>query len=216
MGGYESELGSVDRALRNRALGRFATGGAVLAIAAIALAPNGCQRGLDPKGPFQMTMNGAPYTPKIQPAVGNLQVLESGFSIAQRVRIFFPLLAPGAGAIPGLEIEFDPEVIPVGEEVEILFAEADGGISITYFPLFGHRHNEGILLLYTPDAESPLNIRFDELEPRIGGRVSGSLIFTRLHGRYETMDGESIETEEPKTLEIRNFPFDVQLTESPY
>lgn len=188
----------------------------VIAAAGLFLLSAGCQEKPDPDAPFSMTMNGEPYAPKFNPPLGYLQELEAGFSTAHRVRIHFPIIAPGPGANPGLEIEFDPAVIPIGEEVEIVYGEAEGGISVTYFPLFGHRHNEGILLLYTPDDDCPLNIRFDEMEPRLGGRVSGSLIFTRLYGHYENMDGEWIDTEERKVLEVRNFPFDVQLTRSAY
>ena len=194
----------------------FASRTSMIGAAALFLFSAGCQEKPASNASFSMNMNGEPYAPKFNPPLGYLQELEAGFSTAHRVRIHFPIIAPGAGANPGLEIEFDPAVIPIGEEVEIVYGEADGGIGVTYFPLFGHRHNEGILLLFTPDDDCPLNIRFDELEPRLGGHVSGSLIFTRLYGHYENMDGEWIDTEERKILEVRNFPFDVQLTGSAY
>jgi hypothetical protein len=55
-------------------------------------------------------------------------------------------------------------------------------------------------------------IRFDQLEPALGGRAKGKLLEATLYGFFEDANSAQVtSTGEPRKLKLRNFPFDVTL-----
>lgn len=165
-----------------------------------------------------MAMNGSRYESRLRQPIGYLQEIEAGFSAECRCSVLFPVRIPGAVPRPGLEIAFDPRKITPGEEVAFGSGDDESGVSVDYCPLNGHKMSQGIMLGYSSGhAGGRGRIRFDALEPEIGGRIRGTLLHATLYGSYES--AESARVTEPKTprkLELWNFPFDVQLAQSPF
>jgi hypothetical protein len=176
----------------------------------------GCADKPDPSRPFEMAMNGSRYEPRLHPAIGYVQEIEAGFSTECRCRVLFPLPIPGAIPRPGLEVGFDPSRIAIGEEIAFGAGDNESGVTLEYTPLRGHKMSQGILLSYSSHhAGARGRIRFDVVEPEIGGRVRGAVLHATLYGSYENAHtAEVTETKTPRKLELWNFPFDVQFERS--
>jgi hypothetical protein len=194
-----------------RAPGRPA---AVLTLAALAagLLFGACGKKVDPNAPFQMSLNGNPYLPGVGPPVATVTDLEAGFSYTNRCTITFPLNALKNRPQPGLEIIFNPAVIPVGEEVSLGVDGDDLGIQLAYYPFFGGMSNDGKMLVYAIGDEGSARVRFDDLDLDTR-RVQGVLLEAVLFGHYEDADGETFEPKKPLEMHLANFPFEAELSD---
>jgi hypothetical protein len=178
------------------------------------LVATACQSRPDPTQPFAAALNGEKYNTRFGPAEGRAVSFESGFNELYAFGLFFPVEGLLATDSQGLSIQFDPLLVTPGSE--IAFGPATtSGVSVTFFPASGHRVAEGALLTFAASgADAGGTIRFDTLEPAIGGRVQGELLQATLYGFYENMDGGAQEPEEPLKLELWRFPFDTTFAES--
>jgi hypothetical protein len=182
-------------------------------MAALSLTGAGCSAKPDPNREFAMTLNGAEYHSRLGQPLAYLQEHEAGFSTSLSCTVVFPLQRQGARNRPGLEIMVMPEKVVLGEAMDLTTDAGGYGIHVSYHPASGHQWNKAVMLAYS--ARRPGGggtIRFDELDPRPGGRVKGKLIRATLSGYYEDAHSAQItEFREPQKLEVRNFPFDVTL-----
>jgi hypothetical protein len=178
----------------------------------------GCSPKLDTTREFAMALNGAPYSSRMKPPIGCAQEIEAGFSTQYRYTILFPCRLPSPIPRPGLEIAFEPDKVVLGEEMAFGAGDVESGIGVEYCPVMGHKSNQGILLTFSSHrSDGGGTIRFDALEPEIGGRVKGTILHATLYGYYE--DAHTAEITEPKAprkLELWNFPFEVTLRQAPY
>ena len=182
-----------------------------------ALLFSGCSSGPDPDKQFGMYLNGKQRKVKLGEPVGYIQELDAGYSYSYRYSIVFPrkFYVRDPMPRPGIIIEFDPADIESGQEIPF----GTGGehiIRVEYHPVGGHKMNQAILLTYSSrHSAGGGKIRFDVLEPQLGGRVKGTIIQSTLYGYYEDMETMEI-TEPPKSrkLELYNWSFDVTLERS--
>jgi hypothetical protein len=201
-----------------RAVGHPGLVRACLTAALGCLLLGGCAEKVDPSRPFEMAMNGARYEPRLLQPIGYVQEIEAGFSTECRCSVLFPSRVPSAIPRPGLEIAFDPRKIAPGEEVAFGSGDEESGVTVDYSPIGGHKLNQGIMLGFSSGHSGGRGrIRFDDLEPEIGGHVRGTLLHATLYGSYENAEsGETTEPKTPRKLELWNFPFDVKLAASPF
>lgn len=184
----------------------------ILAVLAGALLPGACGKKADPDAPFQMSLNGNPFLPGVGPPLATMTDIEAGFSNTNRCTIIFPLKALKNRPQPGLEIVFNPAVIPIGEEVSIGVDGDDLGIQLAYYPFFGGMSNDGKLLAYTVGDEGSALIRFDDLDVQ-ARHVQGVLLEAVLFGNYEDQDGATFAPKKPMEMHVSNFPFDLEFTD---
>ena len=182
-----------------------------------AMLVSGCSGEPDPDKEFGMYLNSKQLKVNLGEPVGYIQELEGGYSYRFHYSIVYPLNMPALRSVPrpGILIEFDPARIELGQEI----AFGTGGetsIRLEYHPVVGHRHSKAVMLAYSSGHSAGVGkIRFDILEPRLGGRVKGSIIQSRLYGYYENMETMEItEPSEPRELELFNWSFDVILERS--
>ena len=159
---------------------------------------------------FAMRLNGREYKVTLETAKGKIQEIESGFSNSYRYTVIFPIKAFSRFGMNGFELAFGPNAINVGEIIESSAGDSNYSFRVTYYPLVGHKVNEGIMLEYSSrEKTGSLKVRFDMLEPQINGRVKGKILEAVLYGYYQGADSmETLEPKSPKKLEIYNFVFD--------
>jgi hypothetical protein len=168
-------------------------------------------------GPRECTMqlNGEEYPTRLKEPLGYLQEREAGFSTEYRCIVLFPLRGPFAVPKPGLEITLDPRKIGPDEVID--FTADDDAVQIDYCPFFQYRVQKGEILVYSSQrGRGEGTIRFDSVDPTLGGRVKGKLVRATLYGYYDSQDGPRRDDTTPRKLELQDFPFDVQLAPSPY
>jgi hypothetical protein len=194
-----------------RAAGRPAT---VLVLVALVcgLLPGACGRRVDSDSPFQMSLNGNRYLPGVGQPLAGVSEMEAGFNNMSRCTIIFPLNALKNHPQPGLEITFNPAVIPVGEEVSFGADGDDLGIQLSFHPFFGGMSNDGQMLVYSTSDQGSARIRFDDLDLE-AGHVEGVLLEAVLWGHYLDAEGETTEPQKPMEMHLSNFPFDVKLSD---
>ena len=182
-----------------------------------ALLVSGCSSGPDPSKEFGIYLNGKLLKPTIGEPIGYVQELESGYTYNYRYSIVFPRKFYTRDPVPrpGIIIEFDPADIESGQEIPF----GTGGtnaVRVEYHPVGGHKLNEAVMLAYSSrHSAGGGKIRFDVLEPQLGGRVKGTIIQSTLYGYYEAMETMEItEPPKPRKLELFNWSFDVTLEES--
>ena len=182
-----------------------------------AMLVSGCSSVPDPDKEFGMYLNGKQLKVKLGEPVGYIQELESGYSYRYRYSVIYPLQMSALRTMPrpGIVIEFDPDEIESGQEIPF----GTGGrktVWLEYHPVVGHKLSEAVMLAYSSrHSAGGGKIRFDVLEPRLGGRVKGSVIQSTLYGYYEAM--ETMEITEPsklRKLELFNWSFDLTLESS--
>ena len=170
----------------------------------------GCGGGVDTTRDFAMMENGREYRVLLDKPVGSIREQDVGFSTSNDYKIIFPLKKFNPMKARGFELTVDPEDVEIGEVMMSRAGDDNHKLRMNYYPSMGHKLSEGILLAYSSGMESgSLNVRFDVLEPRIGGRVKGTILNAVLYGYYEPVDtAEITKPDPPKKLEIYNFPFD--------
>jgi hypothetical protein len=183
-----------------------------LAVVAIGLLPGACGQKADSEAPFQMSLNGNPYLPGVGQPLAAVNEIEAGFSNLSQCTIIFPLRGLKNRPQPGLEIIFNPAVIPVGDEVTLGVGGDDLGIQLAYYPFFGGMSNDGKRLVYAIGDEESARIRFDDLDVKTR-HVQGVLLEADLCGRYVNADGEAFEPKKPMKMHLSNFPFDIEFSD---
>jgi len=179
----------------------------------------GCSTKPDPSKEFGMYFNGEENTSALDNPIGLIQEHEAGFSYSYSYSIIFPLKKAFSGPVPrpGVYIEFTPERINLGEETPFE-AGSESAAFVEYHPVTGHKVQEATLLVYsTRHGDGGGKIRLDVFEPRLGGRIKGTIIQATLNGYYEDMEKMEItELEQPRKLELFNWSFDVILQRGPF
>ncbi|MEA2064513.1 MAG: hypothetical protein U9P14_12490 [Gemmatimonadota bacterium] len=178
---------------------------------------SGCSGGPDPDREFGFYLNGKERKTGFGKPVAHIQELEAGYSYSNRFTIVWPLKKKYAGPVvrPGIIIEFEPERIEPGKETPFGTGPKRAAW-MEYHPMRGHRVEEALLLVYSSrHGQGSGTIRFDVLEPRLGGRVKGTVILATLNGYYENAQSmEIIELKKPRKLEFFNWSFDLVLQRS--
>lgn len=160
-----------------------------------------------PIGTFRM--NGGKYLSNLVPPICELREYEAGFGGEVRVCVLFGL-AGGGGPMPihGVEIEFDPEEIELGTELDLASTDA---VRISYSPRVLAPGGEFTRIL-SYSLDGPGSLRIDELEIEEGGRIRGVLLEATLTGYLENLEtGQTEPTDKPEVLVIRDLPFDCEV-----
>ena len=169
-------------------------------------------------GEFSIRQKGTAYPVELAPARGRIREYRAGFSTDYGFSVIFPLARFNPTGQRGFVLFFGPTEIRPGMEYALEGDDPPHPLGLEYHPAGGHRVTEGKILAYsTRRAGGSLQVRFDRLEPRIGGRVKGVISRAVLVGYYEGYD--TAEREEPcrkMTLTIANFPFDTVFELSPF
>lgn len=175
-----------------------------------------CSGTVDTTRDFAMVLNGREYKVALVPAKGFIREMDSGFTNSFAYTIMFPAKKFNRFDARGFELTFDPDVITVGEVIESTAGDSNYSFGVTYYPLVGHKMNEGILLEYSSRVETgDVKVRFDILEPTLGGRVKGTILKATLFGYFQEHDSmERSKPDDPKKLEIYNFVFDTTFERS--
>ena len=182
-----------------------------------AMLVSGCSGVPDPHKEFGMYLNSKQLKVNLGEPVGYIQELEGGYSYRYRYSIVYPLNMSVLRSVPrpGILIEFDPAEVELGKEIAFGTGR-ETTIRLEYHPIVGHQHSKAVMLAYSSGhSAGGGKIRFDVLEPRLGGRVKGSVIQSTLYGYYEAM--ETMEITEPsklRKLELFNWSFDLTLESS--
>lgn len=141
-----------------------------------------------------------------------MQEKDAGYSYSYHYTIMFPIASETLNPFKamGFELAFEPKTVTIGQVIKSLANDQNSFFRVSYFPVVGHRVNEGILLEYSSRYKTgSLKVRFDVLEPEIGGRVKGTILEATLYGYYQKDEDMTIlEPKRPKKLEIYNFKFD--------
>ena len=177
-----------------------------------------CGRQVDMNADFAMALNGRPLKVKLADTIAKVREVEAGFGGYAEYRIVFPLKSFNPIKVRGFQLHFDPQKIYLGEEITATANDNDYSLRMNYHPTIGHRANEGKILTFSSrHRQGFVTVRFDHLDPRIDGRVSGEIIEAILYAYYETQDPlEFSEPTTPKKLHIAHFPFDTTITYSPF
>jgi len=178
-----------------------------------------CSRKVDITKDFAMVLNGNEYKVNLDPPVGQIQEIESGFSISNAYTVVFPTRSLNRLKLQGFELAFDAQTITPGQVITSRANDRDYSLHVSYYPILGHKFNEQKMLIYSSrSANGSIKVRFDVLEPGIGGRVKGVILEAVLYGFYdsdsEISPREPRESEKPQKLEIYNFVFDTTFESS--
>ncbi|HEX9934045.1 MAG TPA: hypothetical protein VGB38_02515 [bacterium] len=163
----------------------------------------------DPNKPFEMALNGKPYRTSHGNPLGAVEELEAGYSMVRQYRIVFPLKHPSNLPRPGLELTFDPAAMTIGTDIVFGGPSGRSDIQIAYHPAAGDKPSQGLLLVFEPRERGWGKIRFDRIEPKIGGRVIGMLMEAVLYGYTSGHEKGLVEPPGPMELHLWNFAFDV-------
>jgi hypothetical protein len=171
---------------------------------------SGCTPKLDPNRPFAMTMDGADYSSRLADPIAYVQEFEAGFSTSSRCTVLFPLRLRTSVPKPGLEIGIDPQRVRLGEDMTFDAADEDEGVSVEYVPMSGHQFSRGVLLVFSSGRRGgSCTLRLDQMDLSPGGRVKGKLIRATLYGFHDGESAAGTELDQPRKLELANFPFDL-------
>lgn len=164
-----------------------------------------------------MVLNGKEYKVNLAPAIGRIQEYESGFSRSNSFTVFFPTKNLNRLKTSGFELTFNPQIVTPNEIITSKANANDTNYenppSITYIPIFGHKFSEEQMLVYSSrSGNGSIKVRFDVLEPEIGGKVKGVILEAVLYGFYDSnrvpIPQEPNKPNKPQKLEIYNFTFD--------
>jgi hypothetical protein len=185
--------------------------GACMLVAIVAVAFSaGCRTKEDPDAPFRMSLNGTTYQSGLSEPQAYLDEAEAGFGSSEVCTILFPLKALKNRPQPGLEISFDPDQVPIGEE---FVPDFDGGrrwIRVVYYPLPSGVYRDGRVMEYSMRGEGSAQILIDDLD--LDARhIAGVIVEADLEGAWIGPDGYEIEPEKPMHMHLSNFPFDVPI-----
>ncbi|MCK4766321.1 MAG: hypothetical protein KAW12_29265 [Candidatus Aminicenantes bacterium] len=177
-----------------------------------------CAGKVDTTKDFAMTLNGQKYVVKLDAPAARIQELEAGYSNEQSLSVTFPIKTANPMKVMGFRLAFKERQIVVDEEIESHAGDDRHFLHMQYFPLLGHKVNEGTILTYSSRRKTgSLRVRFDELEAQAGGRVKGIILYAALYAYYQKQDSpDPIEPKEEKKLEIYNFPFEATFVESTF
>ncbi|MCP4147042.1 MAG: hypothetical protein GY757_04755 [bacterium] len=182
----------------------------VVVLVVVFLVTGGCSGGVDTAQDFAMKYNDGRYSVELTDPVAGISEQEAGLSGTYHFTITFPIKKLNAMNARGFVFHFDPEEVEEGAVMRAAAGDDSYKLNLQFHPLVGHRVNEGILLAYSSGIETgSLEVRFDTLEPKLDGRVKGTIIKAVLFGYFESADSmEPIKPKKPKKLEIFNFSFD--------
>lgn len=163
-----------------------------------------------------MVLNGREYKVALGPPVGRIQENEAGYSYSNSFTVVFPTKNLNRFKIMGFELAFDPQTITPGQVITSSANDRDYSLHVSYFPIIGHKLNEGKMLVYSSRSNNGnIKVRFDVLEPEIGGKVKGVILEAVLYGFYDSQDTITPnEPDKPQKLEIYNFAFDTTFERS--
>jgi hypothetical protein len=168
----------------------------------------------DPDAPFRMSLNGTTYQPGLGPPQAYLDEVEAGFNSSRVCTILFPLKGLRNRPQPGLELSFDPDKVPIGEEFAPDFADGGPWLRLTYYPLFSGVYRDGRTMEYALRGESSARILIEDLD--LDARhIAGVIVEADLEGAWIGPDGYEIETEKPMRMHMSNFSFDVRIGDGP-
>ena len=169
----------------------------------------GCDASVDNIQDFAMQINSKKYQVSLNPPAAKMVEVEGGFSYEYRYSILFPIKNFNRMQARGFEFVFKPKKITAGNIFETFAGDDHYDVSIEYHPTIGHRHTQRQVLIYSSrEKDGYLKVRFDEIDPRIGGKVKGLILEAVLYGFYEDIDTiKRIELKKEKKLEIYNFKF---------
>lgn len=159
---------------------------------------------------FAMAMNGHPFKIKLGTPKGLIQEVEAGYSDSHLFSVSFPASALNRFGERGFRLHFDVTKLVMGRVIETKGTDPNYWLRVSFFPILGHRVNEGLMLEYSSRyKEGYMKVRFDIVEPEFGGRIKGVILEAVLYAYYLREDSrEPIETNSPRKLEIFNFLFD--------
>ncbi len=178
-----------------------------------------CSQEVDMGAEFAMAVNGMPLKVKLGDTIAKIREIESGFGAQAEFKVLFPLKSFNPIKVRGFELQFEPGKITLGEEIIASAGDEDYSLRMNYFPTLGHRLNEGKMLTFSSrHRQGFVKVRFDRLDPRIDGRLSGEIVEAVLYAYYEANDPmeEFSEPSSPKKLHIAHFPFDTAFIYSPF
>lgn len=177
-----------------------------------------CSSGVDRSADFAMIHNGNPYRVRLAPPIARVVESDAGYTGTPRFYVMFPVRANNPVKARGFQLYIDPEQVVPGKRLSDSLLAENSRFRIEYYPVWGHKIDEGILLAYTTGIDGgSFTVRFDIFEPRPGGRVTGEIQEAVLLGYYEKQDDpEIIPLEEPRKLEIYHFKFDTTFQIHPY
>jgi hypothetical protein len=175
-----------------------------------------CSTSVDTNSDFAMVLNGRGYKVKLNPAIARVRVSDVGYSESYHFSVMFPAKSMNRFKVRGFELTFEPRTVEMGKTMISRAGDKNYSLAVSYYPLVGHKVNEGIMLEYSSRYKTgDIKVRFDILEPRLGGRVKGTILSAVLFGYYQSQDAmEPMDPEDPKKLEIYNFPFDATFESS--
>lgn len=175
-----------------------------------------CPGKVDITKDFAMVLNGNEYRVKLGPAAGKMQENESGFSISKSFTVVFPTKSMNRFETSRFELAFDPQTITTGEVITSTANDENSSLRLYYFPILGLKFNEEKMLVYSSRSDDgSMKIRFDVLEPEIGGKVKGVILEAVLYGFYDSnRETSTKEPDTPQKLEIYNFTFDTTFENS--
>lgn len=172
----------------------------------------GCGAKPDPDKECQMFLDQTFYSWEPGVAFGSAYGREVGsIQDIQEFEVVFPNFTGAVRRLPGLSIRAKIAAIRTGQELS--FGSGNSGCEVSFRPPYRPTTKEGIVMGYSSYEDSGLvRIRFDGLEPRYAGKVSGMLLYARLNAfYYDTETGDVKKAQKPAFLEIYNWPFDVML-----
>ncbi|HLP62474.1 MAG TPA: hypothetical protein VK186_26785 [Candidatus Deferrimicrobium sp.] len=175
-----------------------------------------CPGKVDITRDFAMVLNGNEYKVNLGPAVGKMQENESGFSVSNAYKVVFPTKGMNRFETSGFELSFDPQKITPGDVITSTANDENYSLHLYYFPILGIKFNEEKRLVYSSRSDNgSLKVRFDVLEPEIGGRVKGVILEAVLYSFYDSNREETPQKpEKSQKLEIYNFVFDTTFKNS--
>ena len=185
--------------------------GACLPIAIVAVALFvGCTTKDDPDAPFRMVLNGATYQPGLGEPQAYVDGIEAGFNSGKICTILFPLKALKNRPQPGLQISFDPDKVPIGEEFAPDFQGDGPWLRVEYYPLMMGAYRDGRVMEYSLRGEGSAQILIEDLD--LDARhITGVILEADLEGAWVGPDGYAVETEKPMRMHLSNFPFDIPI-----
>lgn len=177
-----------------------------------------CGGGVDKTKDFAMLMDDRAFDVELGNPDATIRESDVGYTDSQYFKITFPHQHINPMKNLGFELQFDPGEVEIGEVMYFSAGDKNYKFRMEYYPALGHKMNQGIMLAYSSGMEEGLlEVRFDKLEPQIGGTVKGVILHAVMYGYYESNDTAEIEkADPPKKLEIFNFPFNAKFRLSPF
>jgi len=177
---------------------------------------SGCASKPDPAKEMAMGLDGGLFVWEPGPAVAFVAGYEfEGQYKANGIQIVFPMQRRTARPLPGLEVFLGPD-LPTGQEME--FGGRTDSVWVIFRPSSARPQPDGLLVGYdsgVPGGQGRLVLEVCEAWP--GGRIKGKLLYAKLRSTvYSQEQSDVVPSRNPSFLELWNWPFELELIESPY